>query len=214
MFNFKVVAVAAIAAGAATFGTANAAVLTGTFNIGVYNYNAGGSSAAADATAANVAAHNVAGEFLGNFTYTGDLNFITTGGGGSSILEFLQSAGGALSSTTGLNTLISAGGFGTTTLLDITANLGALANGVISHDDGISLFQNGVLIVDSAAPTVDINTPFTFAGGAFRLIYSAANGNPEVLRVDASPVPLPGALLLFMGGLGGLGAVTRRRLAA
>src|SRR5262245_91175 len=90
-------------------GTAQAATVSGTFNIDIYNYFGG----SPDATDANVAAHNP-GDKINSITYTGALDFDL--GAGSTILDFLNSAGGLLSDTTGLAINMSNGGF--TTLLD------------------------------------------------------------------------------------------------
>jgi hypothetical protein len=45
----------------------------------------------------------------------------------------------------------------------------------------------------------------------FRLIYSAANGTPEILRMPLTTVPLPAAAWLFGSALFGLGFVKRRK---
>ena len=170
------IALAAIAIG----GAASAATLNGTFNIDIYNYDAGGSSAAAAATAANVAVH---GPATVSVIYTGDLNFSTTGGG-SSIQDFLDSGGGTIIGPDLSAYALSAGSFGTTTLFDITFNAAAGISGTISHDDGISLYNNGFVVADSSNPTVEIDTDYSLSAGSVRLIYSAANGDPEILNVE------------------------------
>ena len=209
MFKNAVIA-ATIIAGAVT--GAEAATVSGTYNIDIYNYNAGGSSAAADATAANVAANS--GNLLASITYVGALDFLTGGGTLPTIEEFLNSGGGTYDHT-GLGVLMSAGGFGTTTLLDITGTFLTAVLGTITHDDGVTLYDTTGIVLDSASPTSPRPDAFAAGAGNFRLIYSAANGNPEQLNVDATPaaVPLPAAGLLLIGGIGALGAMKRRRAA-
>ena len=200
---------------ALTFGLGGAAnasyVVSGVFSIDVYNYNAGGVSANADATPGNVTAN--AGNLVNSITYTGSLDFFTPPG--TTILAFLQSGGGLLSDTTGLNIAHSTGNFQTTTLLDITWNA-SLPGGTIEHDDGISLYDDGILVTPASAalPTVAVDTTYGPVSGNLRLIYSAANSNPEVLQVTA--VPIPGAVWLFGSGVLGLLGVgySRKRKAA
>ncbi|RYH05909.1 VPLPA-CTERM sorting domain-containing protein [Tropicimonas sp. IMCC6043] len=88
--------------------------------------------------------------------------------------------------------------------------------GSVLHDDGISAYDDGVLVslASAADPTRAITTEFLFNGGDFRLIYAAANGNPEVLSVTTTPIPLPAGGLLLLSGLGGFAAFARRRKAA
>ncbi len=200
------IALAAIAIG----GAASAATLNGTFNIDIYNFNAGGSSAAAAATPANVTAN---GPAIASVVYTGDLSF-STAGGGSTIQDFLVSGGGTILGPDLSGYSLSTGGFGTTTLFDITFATAAGISGTISHDDGISLFNNGSLVADSSNPTVQIDTDYALSAGTVRLIYSAANGDPEILNVDVNEVPLPAAGWLLFAGLGGIAAMKRRSKAA
>jgi hypothetical protein len=210
---FKRIAVAAAFVTAAFTGGAGAATLNGTFNIDIYNYNSGGVQANAFATDAVVVAN--AANLLKTITYTGDIDFRTvTGQPVSTILEFLTSAGGILSDAAGLDITLSTGSYQTTTLLDITGTLLGGIQGTIEHDDGISLFDDGVLVVDSSKPTSPIDTAYQLSSGNFRLIYSAANFNPEVLSVDASPIPLPAGGVLLLTALGGIGIARRRRKAA
>lgn len=209
--RFKTFLAAAVLSGASALG-ANAAVLNGTFTIDLYNYDAGGSSAAAAATVANVTANTL----TASITYTGDLNFYNNSN--TSVRTFLEFGGGSFTEDSGdVDALVlSSGGFTTTTLFDITGVTPRSYNGTITHDDGITLLDGaGNIIADSSAPTSSIATAFSnLPGGNFRLIYSAANGNPEVLSMDVAPVPLPAGGLLLAGALGGLAALRRRRKTA
>lgn len=208
-FITKLASVSALAVGLLA-SPASAVILNGTFNMDIYTFDAGGSNPAAAATAANITAVDGAvGTVKNTITYIGDLNFATFGGN-PTIEEFLNTGGGAFDPT-GLNILMTAGGFTTTTLFDITASQLASFSGSVEHDDGISVFQDGAIIADSSAPTTEITTTFDFVGPAdFRLIYSAANGNPEVLQVT-NVVPVPAALPLMASALIGLGLIGRRR---
>jgi hypothetical protein len=203
-------------------GTAHAAsVVSGTFSVDIYNYNAGGSSANAAATELNVSTYS--GSFVKSITYTGALDFETTGSS-NTILDFLESGSGTVSDSTGLNTIVASTGSGsgdsefqTTTLYVFTWN-GALDDGSILHDDGISLFNgDGSLATPSsaAAPTSQTTTVFGAVAGNLKLIYSSANGNPEVLQVTGTPsaVPIPAAAWLFAPGVLGLLGYTRKRKA-
>jgi hypothetical protein len=209
----------ALAASIAT-GAAHAATVSGTFTIDIYNYDAAGSSVAASATDANVSAHAL----LTTVTYSGALDFHTnTPSGDPTVKEFLDSAGGSytLSNSVDLSNITLSEGagsgdspFGTTTLLDIKAaafNAIVSGTGEVSHDDGITFFDDGVATASAAGPTTQITTPFTFDGGSFRLIYAAANGDPSVLHVEGTVVPLPATAFLLLSGLAGLLTMTGLR---
>jgi hypothetical protein len=202
-------------------GAAHAATVSGTFIIDIYNYDAGHNSAEASATDANIASHTK----LTTITYTGALDFKTdTASGAPSIAEFLNTGSGSYTVPVGvdLSSIVLSEGsgsgasqqFGTTTLFDIKATaFNAIIDGTgnISHDDGITFFDDGTPTASSAGPTTQIITPFTFDGGSFRLIYAAANGDPSVLHVEGTVVPLPATALLLLSGLAGLLAMTGLR---
>ncbi|MEX2519173.1 MAG: VPLPA-CTERM sorting domain-containing protein [Paracoccaceae bacterium] len=226
--NMKFLAAAAVLAAASIVGSASAATLnssmttTGSFDLKIYNFDAGGSADAAAATEANIAAQ--AGNLVFSGTYTGDLSFfLDTPGGAPTIAEFLATGGGSLIGFSGanFNDLILSDGagssdpvFGTTTFFDFSAEITSSLFGTVTHDDGISLLDDGVTVASSAPPTTVLDTDYAFNGGVFRLIYAAANGDPSVLNVDVQAVPLPATLFLMLGALGGLGVMSRRRRAA
>ncbi|WP_162933006.1 VPLPA-CTERM sorting domain-containing protein [Roseovarius sp. EL26] len=214
--------IAAIAVATATFASAaSAATLSGTFSIDIYqrtNVDAAGASA----TLANVAA---AGAKLDTITYTGDIDFGTFNGSDSTTIgQWL--ATGVNGSVLGLSAATSilqlskpdiGSNSATATFFDITATFASAFDSVIRHDDGITLFDDGVQRVTSSAPTVVKNTfadgVNAFDGGEWRLLYVATNGDPSVLKVtgdNVPTIPLPAGLPLMFAGLGGLALLRRR----
>jgi len=163
-------------------------LLNGTYTIKVYQADCDGSSSCATA---NPASSVLGGSLLATLTYTGAINF--TDGGVNEILHFLQSGGGSISGdTSGLTgKILSSGGFGTTTFLDITFITGSIQGGNIEHDDGVSLYVGDSLLTpaEAAAPTTAVGASFVGSGGTYRLIYSSALGLPEVLILSGTQQP-------------------------
>ncbi|MEM9248414.1 MAG: hypothetical protein AAGB05_06910 [Pseudomonadota bacterium] len=206
------------------------APLNATFTIDIYNFDAGGNSNNTFADAQNLVGRTI----LDTITYEGTLDFrVATrnspAGGTPSIQFFFDSAADQTGITSSLNGVdlstvdLSSGdgsgtpSFRTTTILDIRATIPLSFGGDIVHDDGISVYDDGVLVtaVNSRQPTTERTTSFFFDGGDFRLIYAAANGDPSILEVAGPPpvIPLPPAGMLLIAGVGGLTLLTRRRKA-
>ncbi|MCR0985734.1 PEP-CTERM sorting domain-containing protein [Roseomonas populi] len=94
-----------------------------------------------------------------------------------------------------------------------TIALGNLAAGttlVINHDDGLSLYRDGVRVAGGASgPTTVVADTFSnLTAGNYTLYYSRQNGSASVLQVA---VPEPTSLALFGAGLLGLAYIRRGR---
>ncbi|MCV6598308.1 MAG: VPLPA-CTERM sorting domain-containing protein [Mangrovicoccus sp.] len=229
----RLFSVAAIAAALVSISvSANAAPLSGLFKIDIYNYDSMGKGANAAATKENVAAR--AKDIVARIIYRGALDFrIDTrkgdAGGSPLITEFLDTGTGGYNVKKGSlkGLVLSSGGgssdprFGITTLFDISARflpreLQKGFEGSITHDDGMSLYEDGELVVGYGKPTAERVTDYSFGSGDFRLVYASANGDPSILEVDAkgvAPVPLPAPALLLVVACGALGVTARRKKA-
>jgi hypothetical protein len=163
--------------------------------------------------------------FTGTWTSTlagGGLNFNLPSGGLDTIGAFLATGTGSFSLTAQggaqLTDILSAGNFTQATLFIFSGTVVGPSSGIITHDDGIGLFVNGVLITppNDQNPTVAEMTAYSIGAGSIgqqaRLLYVAANNLPEVLlSPNILGTPLPGTVWLFGAGLGGIAMLMRRR---
>lgn len=74
--------------------------------------------------------------------------------------------------------ILSTPNFASTSLFELTFTTSQSISGTIQHDDGMSIWDstNSNDIVNSAAPTNQIGTPFSLAAGTYNLWYDEANG--------------------------------------
>jgi hypothetical protein len=157
---------------------------------------------------------------VASFTYTGALNFDDPSGGTDTIGADLATGGGTLSafthgSQTALNTTTFSGtNFTTATLMEFTVTLTNPQHVVITHDDGISIWNSGntVDFLDASAPTVAETSTVDLAPGTYNLWYAEVNGLPAVLDFDVTAVPEPMTMAVFGSGLLGLAFTQRKRL--
>jgi hypothetical protein len=222
---------AAVAVSLMTVGGAFATTLNGTFSVSAVNItNVNGTESQATEAAMNAAA-GMAGAATDTFTYTGDINFeTTTSSDSTTVLQWFDSiiAGGV----SGIDPVFGGlklskddingpnGGTATTTFLKFTLTSSQLltaGNFSGSHDDGLTLFSDGVIFGSNVGPTGKV--PFSYESlstGVFSFLYVATNGNPSVLNINttASPVPLPASAWMLLAGVGGIAAMRRRKKAA
>ena len=222
-FAPKVLAAAAIAAAClGTIGSARAY----TFTVKTANQNGVAFDALPTTTLNN--------PITANFTYTGPLNFANNSAQNSTSTGDLNSAFfsvGTISNYSGSGSLGSPANANFTNLASFlassgsasnfqygslyTIDLGTLAAGTvltITHDDGASVYQNGVRQgTTTAGPTTAITESVRLRSTADTILYYAReNGAPSVLNVA---VPEPVSFAMLGTGLAGLALLRRRRAA-
>lgn len=123
--------------------------------------------------------------------------------------------------STFLNSTASTQGFGYGSLY--TIDLGILATGTlltITHDDGVSIVQNGARVFSStksngaeANPTAQTVDSFSLSGtGKTTLYYARENNSPSVLKVQATTrVPEPASMAILAVGMFAAAAARRRK---
>ncbi|GIT88534.1 VPLPA-CTERM sorting domain-containing protein [Roseobacter sp. OBYS 0001] len=218
MFKKSIIAAAIVSVGFVA--QATAATLNGTFTIDIYQ-GTGLNSAQSSALKSNLGGSN--STLLDTITYTGDLDFSTNNGTATTIESWLNTGGGTytLNNPIGGLTLSEpsiSNGTARTTWFDIFGVFASGFDSMISHDDGISVFDDGVEIAEKSAPTTVVDTAaLGFNGGEWNLLYAATNSDPSVLKVTGdslpSTVPLPAGLPLLLAGLGTFAWMRRRKAA-
>ena len=227
MRSIKTTFIAATMAIAAV-GSASAATLQAT-DLTVNIYRSANNTGNADNSADAIIGNLTPARYLGTISYTGaiDFNTQTQNADTSTIDEWLTSGG-----TPGSYSVISPvfdtdltmsnpsirNGTATTTWFQFVGASVSPFTFSATHDDGVCFYENGAEEVCSQNPTtVKTTNGFSYDGGVFSFLYAATNGDPSVLKLTSdvtrtlTPVPVPAAGFLLLGGLGGLAMLRRRR---
>lgn len=202
----------------ALVGAAHASTFGGDFDVSVVNVTNLNASES-QATLANFNSYftGCAATSCDTFGYDGLLDFSTSVGPSTTISDWLSTGPGTLS---GLDATVGGlqqskgsinNGTATSTFYMFTASFAQAMDFDITHDDGIAVFDDGVLLGGNVGPTSETNTSvFGFDGGELSILYVATNSDPSILHVEASPIPLPAGLPLLAAGLGSIFALRRR----
>lgn len=144
------------------------------------------------------------------------ISFVGTGGSSYTLGGFLTSGGDSVNFLTGAS---HAGDSINNDVFEFTGYVD-LAPGTytITHDDGMYLWVNGVLEINSGAPTAALGSQFTITTDTgfvpFELLYAEVNGSPATLSGNighVAPTPEPSSIILLGSGLLAAAGVVRRR---
>ena len=231
---FKQLAAAAVASVLVT-GAAQAATMTGVFDVtvvNVTNLNSTESQATIENGEAAFAKANGADNLFGGddsvamsstFTFKGAIDFGTFDGtDGTTIQEWLDTSAGSTTTWIGDDLgdkQLSKDGIGDGTAttsffyFELVDAIGA-TDFIVTHDDGFAIYDGDDLVGGKKGPTSkQVTEILGFDGGMFNLLYVATNGDPSILNINATPVPLPAGLPLLLAGMGGLALLRRRQKA-
>jgi hypothetical protein len=155
------------------------------------------------------------------FSVNSPFNFDASG---ATVSTWLASSGAFNITENTLGTLASLMDNGSQGTLVYFTGFVTVTNGqsfTVTHDDGLTLVIGGVDLGFPDGPTAPVQDTLTYSGVSgnlpFQLVYAECCGGPAVLQVSlpfrdtVNDTPLPGALPLFVGGIGALGALTWRR---
>lgn len=223
MRSWKQVALGAILGAWALGGTAQAGPI---YNVSVYAYDTNGPLGATLPPPAGAL-------MTATFTYSGPINFVNnaaqnTGPTGDLNSAFFGANAAGISGYSGSGSsffgdystqalfLASSGSannynYATLFVFQTSPIDTAGMNLVITHDDGSSVYVNGVQQPGTVTgPTTVVTNAVTLSGLAsnLQIVYARENGTPSVLQVE---VPEPMSLALFGTGLLALGALRGRR---
>lgn len=205
----------AVLALAASFGTARAQYVTGTYTMDIWN---GTPNGVASTLTASLAAQPTGNPFA-VVSYTGPIDFINNNpqSGPNTFADWFGANASGLTHVSGVSlstllatTMSSAPLNSLSTYIDIQGTIVAHANavGTISHDDGASLYLNGstTAAISSPNPTNQIASSGALTEGVdtFKLTYVEANGAPADLTFTATNVPEPSSFAMLGTALLGL----------
>jgi hypothetical protein len=221
LFTPAFASVAALFAGLAS-SAANATIYSYDVTVWTGTPDGAQSSTIADA------AHTPAGDASAHFTYTGPINWVnneaqnynTSGNLAKNFLSIaditsFNSPNGAYADATAFgNASLSVAGDSHASFFQITGSYSSLGpiGDTIKHDDGASIYVDGVAVYSHASETSVLTSAFGLPAGqhSYLVDYVEGNGAPAVLSFTTS-VPELSTWAMMIIGFGGVALQMRRR---